>query len=434
MTAQPRPILRPELARLTKRRRIWAVCLLVIAGCVNYLDRSAVAVGNPEIRHDLGLSFEQMGLLLSAFAWAYGLAQIPAGLAVDRFGARRALGAGLVLWSIAQLSAGFVGTLGQFVAARIGLGLGESPMYIGGTRVCADWFALKARALPISIFNSSSALAPALAPPLLTLLMVALGWRAMFLVAGAAGLAVALAWLMLYREPAEAGVPEADLATIHAGDGEPTDMLGLPQLLWLLKYRTSWGMFLGFFGVVYLSWMYATWLPGYLETQRHLSISAAGGLSAIPLAAGFVGAVAGGYFAEFLGRRMDASAACRLPVIVGMLAAGALTVLGALAPSTGVALACMAGGLFAANVASSCGWALAAVVVPNNAVAGLEAVQNVGGSLGGAMAPFVTGAVVQQGGSFIPAFLLAGAIAVSSALFYAVMARGRIGAPDSTPG
>ena len=161
--------------KFAQRRRL-AVSLLVIAGCVNYLDRAAVSVGNPNIRADLGLSYSQMGLLLSAFAWSYGLAQIPAGALIDKFGPRRALGAGLVLWSAAQITAGFVGSLSQFITARVALGLGESPMYIGGTRVCADWFALKDRALPISIFNSSSALAPALAPPLLTLLMVAFGW------------------------------------------------------------------------------------------------------------------------------------------------------------------------------------------------------------------------------------------------------------------
>ncbi len=410
----------------TKRLRVVAVTLLVVAGCVNYLDRSAVAVGNPEIRQDLHLSFAQMGLLLSAFAWAYGLAQIPAGMAVDRFGPRKALGVGLVLWSVAQLGAGFVGSLGQFVAARIALGLGESPMYIGGTKVCADWFALKDRALPIGIFNSSSALAPALAPPLLTVLMVAFGWRAMFLLAGGAGFAIALAWLAIYKAPEDAELPQEDITAIHAGDGEPSGSLGISQLVWLLKYRTTWGMFLGFFGVVYLSWMYATWLPGYLETQRHLSIAAAGGLSAIPLAAGFAGALAGGFFSDRLGRKMDASAACRLPVIVGMLTAAIFTIAGALAPNTAIAIACMSAGLFAANVASSCGWALAAVVAPNDAVASLEAIQNVGGSLGGSLAPYITGAVVQHGGSFIPAFILASTIAASSALFYALLAGRRI--------
>jgi len=414
-------------AHATRRHRTLAVTLLVIAGCVNYLDRSAVSVGNPNIRADLHLGYTQMGLLLSAFAWAYGLAQIPAGAAIDRFGPRRALGAGLVLWSCAQIGAGFVGSLGQFVAARIALGLGESPMYIGGTRVCADWFSLKDRALPIGIFNSSSALAPALAPPLLTLLMVAFGWRAMFLIAGLAGFAVAVAWIALYRAPSAAGVPAEDIAEIHAGDTVDVAQTGLAQILWLLRFRTTWGMFLGFFGVVYLSWLYATWLPGYLETQRHLSVASAGLWSSVPLAAGFAGALAGGFISDWLGKRgMEAGAACRLPIILGMLLAAICTVAGALAGNTGVAIALMAGGLFGANVASSCGWALAAVVAPGNAVAGLEAVQNIGGSAGGTLAPFITGAVVQSTGSFVPAFILAGVIAVLSAVVYWGMAGRRI--------
>ena len=422
-----------DVSPATRRQRNRAVALLVIAGCVNYLDRSALAVGMPEIRADLHLSFEQMGLLLSAFAWAYGLAQIPAGAAIDRHGPRRALGVGLVLWSAAQISAGFVGSLTQFVTARVALGLGESPMYLGGTRVCADWFALRQRALPIAIFNSSSALAPALAPPLLTVLMLTFGWRAMFLIAGLAGLVVALAWIRLYRPPYEAGIPQQDIETIHSEDTLHLVHLGLAQLAWLLQFRTTWGMFLGFFGVVYLSWMYATWLPGYLETQLHVSVASAGVWSAVPLAAGFAGAVAGGFIADFLGRSgMEAGLACRLPVILGLLVAASCTVAGALAGSTGAAITWLAAGLFAANVASSCGWALAAVVAPSNAVASLEALQNIGGSLGGTLAPFLTGAVVGATGSFIPAFLLAGAIALACAAVYLLMARRRITAPAAS--
>jgi sugar phosphate permease len=411
----------------TRRLRTTAVTLLVIAGCVNYLDRSAVAVGNPEIRQSLGLSYSQMGILLSAFAWSYGLAQIPAGIAVDRFGPRRALGFGLVLWSFAQIAAGFVGTAGQFVAARVALGLGESPMYIGGTRVCADWFTAKARALPIAIFNSSSALAPALAPPLLTLLMLAFGWRSMFVIAGLAGLAVAIAWVALYRNPAEAGVTPAEIAAIHEDDETAVEHIGWSQIIWLLRFKTTWGMFLGFFGVVYISWLYATWLPGYLETQRHLSIGNAGIISAIPLAAGFIGAVLGGVISDQLGRRGTApSTACLIPIIWGMIFAAIFTVAGALAGNLWLAILCMSCGLFAANIASSCGWALAAVVAPSNAVATLEAIQNVGGSAGGTLAPLITGIVVQATGSFVPAFMLAGAIACASAIIYGTMAARKI--------
>jgi MFS family permease len=300
-------------------------------------------------------------------------------------------------------------------------------MYIGGTRVCADWFPLRDRALPIAIFNSSSALAPALAPPLLTLLMVAFGWRVMFLAAGAAGFAVAILWVVFYRSPENAAIPAADIVAIHRDDGRNIATVGLRQVLWLLRFRTSWGMFLGFFGVVYISWLYATWLPGYLEIARHQSIAAAGVWASVPLGAGFLGAVLGGVVSHRLGRSgTDAAAACRLPVIWGLVAAGAFTIAGAYVGNAMAAIGLMACGLFAANVSSSCGWALAAVIAPGNTVATLEAIQNVGGSLGGTLAPFASGVIVQITGSFVPAFVLAGVIAFACALAYLYMTRAKI--------
>ena len=417
----------------TKRFRNTGVILLVIAGCVNYLDRSAVSVGNPEIRQSLGFSYSEMGLLLSVFAWSYGATQIPAGILVDKFGARRTLGIGMVLWSVAQIGAGFVQSLPQFLVARIALGLGESPMYIGGTRICADWFELKNRALPIGIFNSSSALAPALAPPVLTWLMLRFGWHVMFIVAGVAGFAVAIAWVLLYRDPVEAKIAPEELAIIHAGDSPDIAHVGFRQVFWLLKFRTSWGMFLGFFGVVYIYWLYATWLPGYLETARHLSIASAGIISAIPLAAGFFGAISGGFLSDALGRRMDAAAACRIPTIAGLVVTGIVVLAAAYAHSTFAAVTLISLGLFAVNVSSSCGWALAAVVTPSNTVATLEAVQNIGGSLGGALAPLITGAIVQVTGSFLPAFDLASAIAFIGAGFYITMTRQKISVLATSP-
>ncbi len=415
----------------TRRYRVLAVTLLVAAGTVNYFDRAALSIGNPAIRQELGLSYSQMGLLLSAFAWAYGLAQIPAGALVDRFGPRKALGASLVLWSLAQMAAGFTLSLSQFLAARIALGLGESPMYIGGTRVCADWFQLKKRALPIAIFNSSSALAPALAPPLLTLVMVLYGWRAMFAAAGLAGFAVAALWIALYRSPRDTDIPPADIAEINADDGRDLDHVGWRQVPWLLRFKTSWGMFLGFFGVVYVYWLYATWLPGYLESERHVSIADAGIWTAVPLASGFIGAVMGGYISHRLAARgWDAAAACRTPIVWGLVGAGVFTVAGAFATDLGLAIALMSLGLFAANVSSSCGWALAAVIAPPNTVATLEAIQNVGGSLGGALAPLISGMIVQATGSFLPAFVLAGVISLASAAIYHLMTRARIAAPE----
>jgi len=420
-------------SRRVKRLRTTALALLVIAGSINYLDRSAVSVANPLIRHDLGLSVGQMGLLLSAFAWSYGLAQLPAGILVDRLGARRMLGAGLVLWSLAQMSAAFVLSLNQFVWARAALGLGESPMYTGGTRVCADWYPVRERTLPVAVFNASASLGPAIAPAVLTWLMATYGWRPMFMIIGIAGVLIAAAWLAIYRSPASVRLSADELAGIGATEAVPAASPPFRDAGRLLRLRTTWGMTIGFFGVIYMTWLYATWLPGYLETQRHLSVTAAGLLTSIPLSAGFVGALAGGVISSRLVRAgIDPRNACRIPVIWGMVGTAAFTLAGAFAPSTWAALALLSGGVFLANLASSCGWALGAVMVPPEEVGTLEAIQNIGGSIGGGMAPIVTGYAVEATGSFVPALCLAAAVAVLSALVYWGMVRPvRMEAPSS---
>src|SRR6201994_4381306 len=85
-----------------------ALALLVVAGVVNYIDRATLAVANPLIRDELGLSIADMGYLLSAFLWAYAFAQLPTGAMVDRLGPRILLACGLGLWSLAQLLGGLV--------------------------------------------------------------------------------------------------------------------------------------------------------------------------------------------------------------------------------------------------------------------------------------------------------------------------------------
>src|ERR1700693_2259003 len=86
----PRPIA-PANIRRNKRT---ALIMLVIAGTLNYLDRSTLSIANPLIRQELGLSIADMGLLLSAFLWAYAFAQLPGGALVDRLGPHRLLAAG----------------------------------------------------------------------------------------------------------------------------------------------------------------------------------------------------------------------------------------------------------------------------------------------------------------------------------------------------
>ena len=75
--------------------------------------------------------------------------------------------------------------------------------------------------------------------------------------------------------------------------------------------------------------------------------------------------------------------------------------------------------MFFAYGAGSCSWALGASLTPPSMVATLESIQNIGGSIGGALAPLVTGLVVQHTGGFNPAFVVASVTALLSAASYA---------------
>ncbi len=375
-----------------------AVGLLVLAGCINFIDRSAVSIALPAIQSDLHLSPGEAGLLLSAFAWSYALAQLPAGSLVDRLGARTALAAGLAAWSAVQAAAGLVGSLSQFIVARVALGLGEAPMFVGGARVCADRFAPAERALPMGLLNASASLGPAIAPLLLTPLMLLAGWRASFVALGAAGLLAAVAWALVYR----------DVKT--RADATPK-IAGLREWRSLLGQRSVWGLLIGFGGTVYVTWLYVTWLPGYLQQRWTMQPGAAGLWSALPQSFGFLGALGGGWLSDWLARRMGERRARQVPLIAGLAAAAVFSAAAAAAGSAAWALAAVSAALFGANLATTCGWALAAALAPAALVATVEAMANIGGSIGGSLAPLVTGYAVQATGSFAPALLVAAAIA-----------------------
>jgi MFS transporter, ACS family, L-galactonate transporter len=72
------------------------------------------------------------------------------------------------------------------------LGAGEATQSPTGIRVISDWFRVDKRGLPTGIFNSAAFAGTALAPPLLTWLMLAYGWRAMFVTIGVAGVLTAV--------------------------------------------------------------------------------------------------------------------------------------------------------------------------------------------------------------------------------------------------
>ena len=414
----------PATPRLKAIQRT-ALTMLVVAGVINYIDRATLAVANPMIREELGLSIAQMGYLLSAFLGAYALAQLPVGALVDKAGPRLLLGFGLSLWSLAQVLGGLVRGFWSFFGARVLLGLGEAPQFPTCARVVRDWFSARHRGLATGIFNCSSTLGTAIAVPLLTWLMLVCGWRAMFMIMGVAGLLVAGVWALVYRDPANVALtPEERQHLVE--DDPPTRRVRLTWREWklLFRFRTAWGMILGFIGTIYLLWVYSAWLPGYLEMERHMSVKQTGYAAAIPFACGVLGGLTGGWFVDWLHRRgVGLMKSRRFPAGVALLGTALFTLLAAWVPSNVLAVIFISLAMFLSQFASTCAWALTSVAVPANCTASIGAMQNFGGYLGGALAPTVTGLIVQRTGSFALALTVAAVIGSVSAIAYFVLVR-----------
>ncbi|ARW15924.1 MFS transporter [Komagataeibacter europaeus] len=394
-------------SRIHSRRRGCVVALLMVAGAISYIDRSALSVGNTTIAADMHFSDTQMGWMLSAFAWAYLVCQVPAGLVSDRWGGRIVLGISLIIWSLAQIAFGLVSSLWAFFACRAFLGAGEAPLFLAGTGVITRWYRAEERGRPIGLFNASATLGPAMAPPLLLLIMSMWGWRGMSVAVGCVSLVLAFVWLTVYRDPAQA------MAARHRSD------VRRPFPMQLLRQRSTWVMTGGFVGIVYITWLYGAWLPAYLQKAHHLTLRQASLLSALPQMFGFVGSITGGFLTDWLGRRgVSPVVACRTPLVWGLVCASIMTVLTGLVPFLGLSIALICIALFAGGIAMTCGWALGAVVVTEDCVATMESIQNTGGSLGGALAPALTGMIADHFRSFVPSLLVAGVIGLLCAGIY----------------
>ncbi|HZV18284.1 MAG TPA: MFS transporter [Sphingobium sp.] len=404
-----------------KKIQTMALSLLVIAGVINYFDRIALSIANPAVTAELDLTAAEMGLLLSAFSLPYAIAQLPMGILLDRLGARVMLGAGLMLWSVAQLASGLVHSLQHFFVARVLLGVGEAPQFPAGAKVFSEWYALSERGKPTGIFVASTTIAPALAPPVLTIMMLAFGWRGMFIILGVVGILAAIGWYAMYRDRRDVALEPDEVDYLSGVDRVASDDNQMTVSEWksLFFKQTTWGIALGFMGVIYMVFLYVTWLPAYLQQERGLSIAESGWVLMIPFIGGTLGQISSGLASDkLLARGLSPIASRKWPICIGLVFAALFTVPAAFTPNLSLAVLCLTLAMFFVNLASGGSWALVSVAAPRRLVASLGSIMNFGGYLAGAAAPLVTGLVVDKTGSFVNALLISAAVALAGALAY----------------
>lgn len=411
----------PKVSRLR-----WGIIFILLMGAViNYLDRANLSIANTTIAKEFGFSQTEMGLLLSAFLWPYALANLPAGWLVDRFGPKRMFSWGVGLWSTFTVMAGFVNGYSMLYALRVLLGISESPFFTSGIKITHRWFSDKERALPTSIINTGSQIANAIAPPILTVLLLTLGWRGMFVAIGLAGIPLLLVWLKFYRNPTE-----TEEKIIHANSQlvqhSVAEVNGNNKASWraLFKHKTTWFMVIGNFSIMFTIWVYLTWLPGYLEKSLGFSLKQTGWLAAIPFFAGILGVLCGGTISDrFIRRGVKTITARKVPIVAGAALAACFVAPIPFVHNTTLSIALLSIGYFFSQLPQGVIWTLASDIAPKEQVASLGAIQNFGGFLGAACAPIVTGLILDATGQFTNVFFLGAGLLMLGALSYGVFVK-----------
>jgi sugar phosphate permease len=225
---------------------------------------------------------------------------------------------------------------------------------------------------------------------------------------------------MLYREPA-ASAAVAQRREAHSQVA--------PAIRWsaLFRYRTVWGMMLGFFCLNFVIYFFITWFPSYLVQARGFSLKSLGTLGTLPAIASIPGGWFGGWLSDALVRRGWSATAARKTCIVGGMLLSSVITLTAVVPGIYemLALFAIAYGSLAAAAASI--WSLPADVAPTpQHVASLAGIQNFASNLAGIALTTFTGVMLQmtQGSFTIPLFV-AGGFCVLGALSY-LMVVGRV--------
>ena len=404
------------------RRMQWIAIILVTAAiALNYMDRSTLAIGNLKIRQEFGLSATAIGALGSAWALTYGFAQLPSGYLLDRIGPKILVGITMIVWSLFQAAGGFAVGYFQLMLSRIGLGATEAPCFPSATRAVSDWFDVKDRGTPSGVYTSGAYIGPTLAPPILTGVMLAFDWRVMFIVMGLAGVAASGLWFWIYRDPRAQVLSAQDEEYLRA-NREAKASVTVREWSSLFRFKAMWALMLGAFCTGYITWMYQTWLPAYLEMQQHISIAKTGFLASVPLICAFFGALCGGWLSDRLVRGgVGMIASRRMPLILGLLASAAFTGLAALTTNAGVAIACIAVSMFFMQFGITCKWILVTVVTPQAYCASAASNQNFAGFLGGTLSPILTGFIVDETGSFVLALGIGAAITLIGAAIFQFM-------------
>jgi sugar phosphate permease len=300
-----------------------------------FADRANIGITLPYIKAEFELSNTQVGFIASLFAFAYAACQVPAAMVVRKWGIRRTVPVFMTLTSIVAAMTGLATSVFMLKASRLLLGVVEAPVAISMSTTINNWFPRKEKGTAAGIFIASTKFAPMIVPIVGAVIISTLGWRWVFFLFALPGIAVGIAWHFLVRDnPRESrfvSVSEADHIAETGSDGqegdanasgiEVTDRFAVLDRLIRVRHvlpmdapravLSSWSMWsvsASYLLVQAMVGVILFMLPLYLAEEKGFSIINVGFVASAPFAGAVLGNLLGGVISDrvFLGRRKPA--------------------------------------------------------------------------------------------------------------------------------
>lgn len=258
---------------------------------LSYLLRTVNAVISPDLTRELSLSAADLGLLTSAYFLTFGLAQIPLGLALDRFGPKRI---NVVLLLVAALGSAVFAlgdSRGELTLARGLIGLGVSACLMSGLKAFSLWFPSERQSSMTGFIMASGALGALTAATPVEALLPFIGWRGVFWLIAAVSLAAAAYIAVVVPEAPR----HASGTTLRAAVGGLRGIFTSPDFL---RFAGTALFFTGGFMA-----LQSLWAVPWLMEMDGLSRSEAAGYLVVLNLGMFTGQMSIGLFGTRLARR-----------------------------------------------------------------------------------------------------------------------------------
>lgn len=408
--------------------RYLLVVWLMVMGGIAFMDRTNISIAGIELGREYQIDNAHLGWVFSAFLIGYATFQVPGGMLVRRFGSRRVLTWGVIWWGVftaltAAAPAGAPAALLMLILIRIALGAGEAVMFPAANQFEERWIPIHERGRSNGIIFGGVGLGSALAPPIITAIILRYGWHVSFWFCAVLGVGAGLVWYAAARNTPEEHpwVSSRELEHIVSGRG---DVSGDTAKRPVQKKKTPWGRILksrnilavtgSYFTYGYVSWIFFSWFYIYLAQVRGLSLKTSAVYSMAPFAAMTVGCLLGGASSDWLAVHVSERAGRSYLPCFALVLTGVLLALGASAHSAVTASLVLAGGAGALYVSQSSYWSVTADYA-GEFTGPVSGAMNMGCQIGGAITASVTPLIAAHFG-WIASFLTAAALATLGGL------------------